>query len=75
MTKCTHTESVSGGWVDNYCVNWDGEIENDPIYEEGWDKPTTVDIDLHRYKCTQCDEIMYYSNKARKFYEEGIGEL
>jgi hypothetical protein len=32
---------------------------------------TTVDIDLHRYKCTQCGEIMYYSGRAREYYEEG----
>lgn len=33
---------------------------------------TTVDIDLHRYKCTQCGEIMYYSGRARQHYEEGV---
>ena len=32
---------------------------------------TTVDIDLHRYKCTQCGEVMYYSGRAREYYEEG----
>lgn len=32
---------------------------------------TTVDLDLHRYKCTQCGEIMYYSGRAREYYEEG----
>jgi hypothetical protein len=33
---------------------------------------TTVDIDLHRYKCTQCDEIMYYSGRARDYHENGV---
>lgn len=33
---------------------------------------TTIDIDLHRYKCTQCNQIMYYSSAAREYYETGI---
>jgi hypothetical protein len=33
---------------------------------------TTVDIDLHRYKCTQCGEVMYYSGAAREYYETGV---
>jgi hypothetical protein len=41
-----------------------GEWEYDTV-------STTVDIDLHRYKCTQCGEIMYYSGRAREYYEEG----
>lgn len=31
-----------------------------------------VDIDLHRYKCSMCGEIGYYSSAARDFYEKGI---
>ncbi len=34
--------------------------------------PTTVDIDTHRYRCTKCKQIMYYSKVARDFYEHGI---
>lgn len=33
---------------------------------------TTVDLDTHRYKCTQCGEIMYYSGAAREYYETGV---
>ena len=33
---------------------------------------TYVDIDLHRYKCTMCGEVMYYSGRARQYYEEGV---
>ncbi len=33
---------------------------------------TTVDIDLHRYKCTQCGLVMYYSGAAREYYETGV---
>ncbi|QIN95209.1 hypothetical protein DLP3_046 [Stenotrophomonas phage vB_SmaS_DLP_3] len=32
---------------------------------------TVVDLDLHRYKCTQCGKVMYYSESARKMYEGG----
>jgi hypothetical protein len=50
--------------------NWySGEVEG------RWEYTTvssTVDIDLHRYKCTQCDEIFYYSGRARDYYEKGI---
>lgn len=33
---------------------------------------TYVDLDLHRFKCTQCNEIFYYSGRARDYYEKGI---
>ena len=41
----------------------------------GWEYKTvstTVDIDLHRYKCTQCGQVMYYSAAAREYYETGV---
>jgi hypothetical protein len=39
---------------------------------EYWSESATVDLDTHRYKCTMCGEVMYYSGAARKYYEEGI---
>lgn len=33
---------------------------------------TYVDVDLHRYKCSKCGKLGYYSESARKHYEEGI---
>jgi hypothetical protein len=33
---------------------------------------TFKDIDLHRYKCTQCGEIGYYSGAAENYYTKGI---
>lgn len=33
---------------------------------------TVVDIDLHRYVCTQCKKVMYYSLRAKQHFEEGI---
>ena len=59
---CNHTRETRH-WVDD---DWAGD---------GWweysTQYTTVDIDLHRFKCTQCGEIMYYSGRAREHFEEG----
>ena len=33
---------------------------------------TFEDIDIHRYKCTQCGEIGYYSGAAKDYYTKGI---
>lgn len=45
-----------------------GEIETHEHIEivETYD-----DVDLHRYKCTQCNEIFYYSSSAKDHYENG----
>jgi hypothetical protein len=49
--------------------NWmTGETYSTTKVEYEW---TTVDIDLHRYTCTQCKKIMYYSESARSYYEDG----
>lgn len=49
--------------------DYDGEPEWD-LQEERVN--TYEDIDLHRYKCTQCGEVFYYSARARDFFEQGI---
>jgi hypothetical protein len=63
---CTHTRDTSR-WVtrDYFGEEIDGEWEYDSV-------STCVDIDLHRYKCTQCGEVMYYSGAAREYYETGV---
>ena len=33
---------------------------------------TFEDIDIHRYKCTQCGEIGYISGGANDYYTKGI---
>lgn len=69
MTKsnswCTHTrrKMENQGYED-----WEGDWHDDWRQVEVW---TYVDVDLHRYKCTQCGEIFYYSSRARDFYEAG----
>jgi hypothetical protein len=63
--SCSH-ERTTERWVtvDYFGDEISGEWEYNTV-------STTVDIDLHRYKCTQCGEIMYYSGRAREYYEEG----
>lgn len=49
--------------------DWSGETS----YE--WEDHHTsylVDIDTHRYKCTHCGEVMYYSGAAKEYYETGV---
>ncbi len=45
-----------------------GDESIDVIWE--WED-TFKDIDLHRYKCTQCGEIGYYSGAAKDYYTKG----
>ena len=63
--SCNH-ERTTERWVttDYFGEEIAGHWEYDTI-------STTVDIDLHRYKCTRCGEVMYYSSRAREYYEEG----
>lgn len=77
IEECTHTTEVPGRWVANRFhspTEWEaGGFDSGPgEWEEGYDKSTTVDVDLHRYKCTQCDKVLYYSERARQHYEEGV---
>ena len=74
---CTHTRKVGGEWVDNPyhdAEEWElnGYDAGPKRWEEGHTATTVKDIDLHRYKCTQCGKIMYYSEAARRYYEEGV---
>lgn len=65
---CTHTKEVRE-WVDEYEIGW-GMYE--PSHWHYSTQYTTEDIDLHRYRCTQCGEVMYYSGRARDYFEKGI---
>lgn len=65
--KCTHFREISE-WVDEYEDHW-GTVEGHWHYST---QSTCVDIDLHRFKCTICNEVMYYSGRARDYFEKGI---
>lgn len=64
--SCTHQRRTER-WVtqDYFGEEIDGEWQYDTV-------STTVDLDLHRYKCTMCNEVFYYSGRARDYYEKGI---
>ncbi len=69
MSNCTHTQAKRI-WVDD---EWDEDEE--PTISGHWEHDvvgTAVHLDLHRYKCNQCGEIMYYSGAARDYYENNI---
>ncbi len=66
--NCTHSKEKSYWVEDDDWYPGHGGSTGQWEYET---VSTTVDIDLHRYKCTQCGEIMYYSGRARQHYEEG----
>ena len=42
--------------------------------EDDCDCSDTNDIDLHRYRCLDCGKIGYYSNMAKKAYENNDKE-
>lgn len=59
---CSHTHKVDGHWEKRPDFNqaeYDcGGFEVDEHdWVDGYDKPTTIDINLHQYKCTQCGKI------------------
>lgn len=66
---CDHTEQVMQD--DNYY-----DDEGNLVEDFKWvSVPTYRDLDLHRYCCTQCGMVGYYSERARRFYEDGEGDL
>ena len=68
--SCNHQREISR-WVgeDNWYDDGSSMHTGDWVYDT---VSTTVDIDLHRYKCTQCGEVMYYSGRAKQYHEEGV---
>ena len=66
--SCNHQREVSE-WIEEFENDW-GDIE--PGHWHYSTQSSTVDLDLHRYQCTQCKEIFYYSGRARDYYEKGI---
>jgi hypothetical protein len=65
---CSHTKtSIVRKYFTDEEGNEDWDFNNQTI-------STTVDIDLHRYKCTQCNKVMYYSQRAEQAYKKGIDD-
>lgn len=62
--SCSHT-ITKGRWVED--EDWaTGEITREWVEEE---ISAFHDVDLHRYKCTRCGELRYYSGRARDHFE------
>lgn len=65
MNNCDHEE------IEEYEVKY-RDCEGDICVEtERRFVSTFKDIDLHRYQCSRCGEIGYYSGAAKDFYEQG----
>jgi hypothetical protein len=64
--NCTHSRTKETWVTTDY---WGEETEGKWQYET---ISTTVDLDLHRYKCTRCGTVMYYSGAAKEYYETGV---
>lgn len=62
---CKHIE-----WVHPkpYFDEWTGET----VYPDPYTLSTTVDIDISRYKCTQCGEVFYYTGAWQRYHEDGV---
>lgn len=65
--KCEHSKVISQ-WINEYVDDWGTTVDG---HWEYYTDSTIEDIDLHRYRCTQCGEVMYYSGRAKEHYEEG----
>ena len=73
---CTHTREVAGYWHDRPDFDREeyelGGFELDESeWIDGGVESTTNDIDLHRYQCTQCNKMFYYSGRAAEHFEKG----
>ena len=71
MNTCKHKRTVR---EEVPCERWNSyweQYEDDTEIIE-YEVSTEEDIDTHRYKCTLCGKIGYYSGSARDHYENGI---
>jgi predicted nucleic acid-binding Zn-ribbon protein len=63
---CSHTE-----WVyppprqDEFSGEWISTME------QAYERNTYEDIDIGRFRCTQCGEVGYYTGHWREFFEKG----
>lgn len=65
------------------CTHKDPDYWETETWEDDWGNTHTdtkrvygrslqKDIDLHRFRCTRCGEIGYYSGAARAYHEDGV---
>lgn len=58
---CTHTQRTPDVYVE------DPDLGS--YWEYGHEESTTEDIDIGRYRCTQCGQIFYYTGRWREIWE------
>jgi hypothetical protein len=63
---CKHKIYTEPTWRDSYICDWTGEFQSGYYEDDGGWKLTYVDTGLHTYKCTQCHEVFYYSQRAKE---------
>jgi hypothetical protein len=61
---CDHK---GGHWQSGGTCDWTGEELPDVFIEES----TTEDLDVGRFRCTQCGLVMYYTGLWKDFHESG----
>jgi len=62
---CDHSKWFYPPPVEN---DWTGELEDQLAYRVS----ACEDIDIGRYKCTLCGEVMYYTGQWKNYFEKGI---
>ena len=67
--SCTHERQVDPVWVTETC-SWTGEEVSHWEYQEP--VSTFVDVSTHSYKCTQCGEVFYYSQRGKQIEERKL---
>lgn len=70
--NCTHKERSPDVWVEATTDEWDQIV--DAHWEYGKDKGTCEDIDLNRFRCTQCGEVFSYSCFTEAALAKATGE-
>ena len=65
--NCAHGYTIQR-YVEKY-DDWYGETTHE---WEDHHVSYLKDIDLHRYTCTKCNQIFYYSGAAKEYYETGV---
>lgn len=67
---CTHRTPEHWVWQDVEVSPWgDTEQQLVPVGNES----TYEDLDVGRFRCTQCGEVGYYTGLWRAYHEQGTG--
>lgn len=65
---CSH-EKPNHYWVNEHQDDDGYTVDGHWVYDT---VSLLTDVDLHRYRCTGCGWVGYYSGAARAFHEHGV---